>query len=56
MLSKVHLKLFFKLNECETFVNNFVKDNRVARKEIIPVVINNAGDIRYFVYLEYEEM
>jgi len=52
-MTKVELKEFFKLQECQDFVNNFCQKKKVVKKEIIPIVDNET--LRYLICLEYQE-
>ena len=52
MLTKIKLKEFFNLKECQDFINQFSEKKNVIKKQITPIVDNDT--VRYFVVLEYK--
>jgi hypothetical protein len=53
MNKKIKIKEFLNLKKCETFMDNFCKNNNVLVKKFIPISTANPYKIIYFVFLEY---
>jgi len=55
MESKIELKVFYSLNKCQQFINRSIKEKKLIKKDIVPIVTKNPERVSYFVCLEYRE-
>lgn len=56
MPSKIKLKEFLNLKECESFVNNFSAGKEAEKKEVIPITLTaNGRVVKYLTLIEYKE-
>ena len=54
MAFKILLKEFWSPEESSEFINNFPRNNKVKRVEVIPIVISSKiKRIKYLVHIEY---
>lgn len=53
METKVELRIFSNVKECQIFINEFSENKKVVRKEVIPIANICLNNITFMVFLEY---